>query len=257
MYRQVIYMLIYLCHLCAYVFMSLICSSMQCLTVHTICKKLSPQYYSRFHDPSRDLKVTCQSTPFKRGSVSPYSAHSLKQWKNKNKNTALVQLYWEFAKLKALYALMRHLCAYIQINRLLCIDETFMCLYTYVTCVLMYLCHLYARLCNAWQLTKYAKNTPSQYYSRFHDPSRKYRDLKATCQSTPFKRGSVSPSSAHSLRIHAMKEHEQEHCISTTVLTVCKNKRLLCIDKTFNWLYTYVTCVLMYLCHLYAHLCNA
>ena len=135
MHRQVIYMLIYLCHLCAYVFMSLICSSMQCLTVHTICKELSPQYYSRFHGPSRDLKVTCQSTLFKRGSVSP--------------------------------------------------------------------------------------------------------------------------SSAHSLRILAMKEQEQEHCFSTTVLIVCKNKMLLCIDKSFICLYTYVTCVLMYLCHLYAHLRNA
>ena len=101
---------------------------------------------------------------------------------------------------------------------------------------------------------KVCKEHSSQYYSRFHDPS---RDLKATCQSTPFKRGSVSPFSAHSLRIHAMKEQEQEHCISTTVLTVCKNKRLLCIDKSFICLYTYVTCVLMYLCHLYAHLCNA
>ena len=134
---------------------------------------------------------------------------------------------------------------------------------------------------------KVCKEHSSQYYSRFHDPS---RDLKATCQSTPFKRGSVSPFSAHSLRIHAMKE--QEHCISTTVLTVCKIKRLLCIDKTFMLIYlchlcayvfmslicssmqcltvhtickelspqyysTYVTCVLMYLCHLYAHLCNA
>ena len=111
MHRQDIYMLIYLCHLCAYVFMSLICSSMQCLTVHTMCKELSPQYYSRFHGPSRDLKVTCESTLFKRGSVSP--------------------------------------------------------------------------------------------------------------------------SSGHSLRILAMKEREQEHCISTTVLRVCKIKRLLCIDKTF------------------------
>ena len=54
-----------------------------------------------------------------------------------------------------------------------------------------------------------------------------------------------------------MKEQEQEHCISTTVLSICKNKMLLCIDKTFICLYTYVTCVLMYLCHLYAHLCNA
>ena len=72
------FMLIYLCHLCAYVYMSLICLSMQCLTVHTICKELSPQYYSRFHGPSRDLKVTCPSTLFKRGSLSPSSAHSLR-----------------------------------------------------------------------------------------------------------------------------------------------------------------------------------
>ena len=71
-------MIIYLCHLCAYVFMSLIGSSMQCLTQFTQCKELSPQYYSRFHGPSRDLKVTCQSTRFKRGSVSPSSAHSLR-----------------------------------------------------------------------------------------------------------------------------------------------------------------------------------
>ena len=72
------------------------------------------------------------------------------------------------------------------------------------------------------------KELSPQYYSRFHGPS---RDLKVTCQSTPFKRGSVSPSSAHSLRIHAMKEQEQEHCISTTVLRVCKNKRLLYMHR--------------------------
>ena len=138
-------------------------------------------------------------------------------------------------------------------KRLLCIDKTFICLYTYVTCVLMYLCHLYAHLCNARQFTQYAKNSP-QYYSRFHDPS---HDLTVTCQSTTFKRGSVSPSSAHSFRILAMKEQEQEHCISTNVLRVCKNKRLLCINEIFICLYTYVTCVLMHLCHLYAHLCNA
>ena len=91
---------------------------------------------------------------------------------------------------------------------------------------------------------KVCKEHSSQYYSRFHDPS---RDLKATCQSTPFKRGSVSPFSAHSLRIHAMKEQEQEHCISTTVLTVCKNKRLVCIDKSLI-LYAYILMSLVCSC---------
>ena len=136
MHRRDIYMLIYLCHLCAYVFMSLICSSMQCLTVHTICKELSPQYYSRFHGPSRDLKVTCPSTLFKRGSVSPSSALSL--------------------RILAKKVQVSRVC---KNKRLLCIDKSFICLYTYITCVLMYLCHLYAHLCNAWQFTQYAKNS--------------------------------------------------------------------------------------------------
>ena len=154
------------------------------------------------------------------------------QWKNKNKNTALVQLYWEFAKI-----------------RLLCINETFICLYTYVTCVLMYLCHLYAHLCNAWQFTQYAKNSHLNITAG------------SMIQVIISKGKQVNPKGAVSLhfrlRIHAMKEQEQEHRISTTVLIVCKNKRLLCIDKSFICLYTYVTCALMYLCHLYAHLCNA
>ena len=110
-----------------------------------------------------------------------------------------------------------------------------------------------SHVCSSMQcltVHKVCKEHSSQHYSRFHDPS---RDLKATCQSTPFKRGSVSPSSAHSLRIHAMKEQKQEHCISTTVLTVCKIKRLLCTDKTFMLIYLslvclciYVTCMLIY-----------
>ena len=104
----------------------------------------------------------------------------------------------------------------------------------------MYLCHLYAHLCNARQLTQYAKNSP-QYYSRFHDPS---HDLTVTCQSTTFKRGSVSPSSAHSFRILAMKEQEQEHCISTIVLRVCKNKASMHKRDIY---------MLIYLCHLCAY----
>ena len=70
--------------------------------------------------------------------------------------------------------------------------------------------------------------------------------FKVTCQSTLFKRGSVSPSSAHSLSIHAVKK---EHSISITELILRKkNKRLQCIDKTL---------ICICICHLYAHLCNA
>ena len=105
-----------------------------------------------------------------------------------------------------------------------------MCLYTYVTCVLMYLCHLYAHLCNAWQFTQYAKNSHLNITAG------------SMIQVIISKGKQVNPKGAVSLhfrlRIHAMKEQEQEHRISTTVLIVCKNKRLVCIDKSFICLYT-------------------
>ena len=189
--------------------MSHVCSSMQCLTVHKVCKEHSSQYYSRFHDPSRDLKATCQSTPFKRGSVSPSSAHSLRIHAMKEQ--------------KQEHCISTTVLTVCKIKRLLCIDKTFICLYTCHLCAYVFMSHV----CSSMQcltVHKVCKEHSSQYYSRFHDPS---RDLKATCQSTPLKRGSVSPSSAHSLRIHAMKEEKLEYCISTTVLRVCKNKRLL------------------------------
>ena len=137
-----------------------------------------------------------------------------------------------------------------KIKRHLCIDKTFkslVCLCIYVTYMLNYAMlnssqSMQRTLISILQQIPWSKSW-SQGNMSIHT----------------FQKGSVSPFSAHSLRIHAMKEQEQEHCISTTVLTVCKNKRLVCIDKSFNFicLYTYVTCVLMYLCHLYAHLCNA
>ena len=94
----------------------------------------------------------------------------------------------------------------------------------------MHLCHLYAHLCNAWQFTQYAKNSHLNITAG------------SMIQVIISKGKQVNPKGAVSLhfrlRIHAMKEQEQEHCISTTVLIVCKNKRLVCIDKSFICLYT-------------------
>ena len=157
MQRTLTSILQYLCHLCAYVFMSLICSSMQCLTVHTICKELSPQYYSRFHGPSRDLKVTCQSTPFKRGSVSPSSAHSLRIHAMKEQGPE--------------YFISTTVLRVCKNKRLLCIDKTFMLIYLRHLCAYVFM----SLICSSMQcltVHKVCKEHSSQCCSRFHDPSR-------------------------------------------------------------------------------------
>ena len=135
MHRQDTYMHLYL---------SLICSSMQCLTQFTQCEEFSPQYYIRFHCPNLVKGVTCQSILFKRGSISPSSAQSLGNTCGERTRTRTQHYY---------------ICTNVLVLRKAKLTFTYLH---------FYLCHLYAHL-SSYDTT--CKELSPQYYNRFHDPS--------------------------------------------------------------------------------------